>query len=72
MEAVFCVQGRAQPVGFVFLKHNNKLAPSLLQLCPLPTEHSGAHREWERFSMQWESGLGELAGVQGPRSHCDY
>lgn len=39
MEAVFCVQGGAQPVGFVFLKHNNKLA-RLLQLCPLPTEHS--------------------------------
>lgn len=41
MEAVFCVQGGAQPVGFVFLKHNNKLA-RLLQLCPLPTEHSSA------------------------------
>ena len=40
MEAVFCVQGGAQPVGFVFLKHNNKLA-HLLHLCPLPTEHSG-------------------------------
>lgn len=42
MEAVFCVQGGAQPVGFVFLKHNNKLA-RLLQLSPLPTEHSSEH-----------------------------
>lgn len=70
MEAVLFVQGGAQPVGFVFLKHNNKLA-CLLQLCPLPTEHSG-YSEWERFSMQWEAGLGELAGVQKPKSHCNY
>lgn len=40
MEAGFCVQGGAQPVGFVFLKHNNTLA-RLLRLCPLPTEHGG-------------------------------
>lgn len=38
MEAGLCVQEGIQSVGFVFLKHNNKLA-GLLQLGLLPTEH---------------------------------
>lgn len=72
MEAAFCVQAGAQPVGFVFLKHNNKLARLLVSSSSARSPLSAVSRsEWERFSMQWESGLGELAGVQRLRMGGD-
>lgn len=67
MEGGLCVPGGVLPQGvYVFLKHNNKWAPSP-RLSPLPTEHISLTVNGRDFPCSGRSSLARISPCPGAR-----